>query len=90
LSVYGRDAAVISGVHGKWQPCSANEEWKEIRQTFWQNGSEDVPAQFLLGDFARLARFFALAQAQQMRSTPDGAPHESMIEALASGEAQNA
>lgn len=82
LSIYGRDGAVISGIPGKWQPGQLpNEEWKEIRQTFWQSASKDASAEFLLGDFAKLARFFALAQAQQMASpvpplpaTTDGAP----------------
>jgi SIR2-like domain len=67
LSIYGRDGAVISGISGTWQPGQLpNEDWKEIRQTFWQNASKDAPGEFLLGDFAKLARFFAFAQAQQM------------------------
>lgn len=67
LSVYARDGAVISGIPGKWQPGQLpNDEWKEIRQTFWQSASNNVVAEFLLGDFAKLARFFALAQARQM------------------------
>jgi hypothetical protein len=83
LSVYARDGAVISGISGKWQPGQLpNDEWKEIRQTFWQNASKDAPAEFLLGDFAKLARFFALAQAKQMvtpvppplPATPDNMP----------------
>jgi hypothetical protein len=47
-----------------------NDEWQEIRQTFWLNPSGGKPAEFLLGDFAKLTRFFALIQAQQMRSSP--------------------
>lgn len=71
LSVYTRDGAVISGIAGRWQPGEPpNDQWQEIRQTFWQAPSKDAPAQFLLGDFAKLARFFALAQAQQMISSP--------------------
>src|SRR5690606_17136676 len=73
LSVYARDGAVISGIAGRWQPGEPlNDEWKDIRQTFWQAASQESAAQFLLGDFAMLARFFALAQAQQMFSAPAG------------------
>jgi hypothetical protein len=69
LSIYARDGAVISGIPGKWQPGQLpNEDWREIRQTFWQSASGSAPAEFLLGDFAKLARFFALAQAKQMTS----------------------
>ncbi len=70
LSVYARDGAVVSGIGGRWQPGELlNDEWKDIRQTFWQAGSQGSAAHFLLGDFAKLARFFALAQAQRMLST---------------------
>lgn len=71
LSVYARDGAVIFGVKGKWRPGEPpTEEWKSIRLTFWQSdaGSE---SQFVLGDFARLARFFALAQATDILSRPE-------------------
>jgi hypothetical protein len=71
LSVYARDGAVISGLSGQWQPGQLpNDEWQEIRQTFWQNSTGGKSAEFLLGDFAKLTRFFALIQAQQMRSLP--------------------
>ncbi|GAB9155271.1 SIR2 family protein [Bradyrhizobium diazoefficiens] len=82
LSVYARDGAVISGLSGQWQPGQLpNDEWQDIRQTFWQNPSGGKPAEFLLGDFAKLTRFFALIQAQQMRSSaviaePDAATSE--------------
>jgi hypothetical protein len=67
LSIYARDGAVISGIQGKWLPGQLpNDEWNEIRRTFWQGSSNDMAAEFLLGDFAKLARFFALAQAKQM------------------------
>ena len=71
LSVYARDGAVIFGVKGRWRPGEPpTEEWKSIRRTFWRSdaGSE---SQFVLGDFARLARFFALAQATDILSKPE-------------------
>jgi hypothetical protein len=63
ISVYGRDGAVVNGVEGLWQPGELpNDQWQEIRQTFWNSGSSE----FLLGDFTNLARFFALAHTQQL------------------------
>ena len=70
LSVYASDGAVIFGVQGEWhlgQP--PNEEWESIRRTFWGHG-ESNNGQFLLGDFAKLARFFALTQAEEFKLTP--------------------
>lgn len=68
LSVYARDGAVIFGVKGKWKPGEPpTEEWKSIRRTFWQSDAGDE-SQFVLGDFVRLARFFALAQATDILS----------------------
>ncbi|WP_282145227.1 SIR2 family protein [Alteromonas stellipolaris] len=61
LSVYAKDRAVIFGIEGKWQPGQPpSEEWLQIRQTFWEGENS---ANFLLGDFAKMARFFALSQA---------------------------
>lgn len=71
LSVYARDGAVISSVPGHWQPGQPPiEDWESIRQTFWQVATGKDPAQFLLGDFAKLARFFSLAQASKMIPLP--------------------
>lgn len=84
LSVYARDGAVVSGIAGRWQPGELlNDEWKDIRQTFWQAASQGSAAQFLLGDFAKLARFFALAQAQRMLSARDDEQKQPSEEATA-------
>ncbi len=67
MSVYARDGAVINGVAGRWQPGQPpNEEWEEIRRTFWGSISTDEPTEFLLGDFAKLAQFLALTQARKI------------------------
>lgn len=72
MSVYGRDGAIIFGVRGRWQPGQPpSDEWEGIQRTFWSDGSDKHPPEFLLGDFAKLARFFALAQALNMVSTTD-------------------
>lgn len=69
LSIYARDGAVINGLIGTWQPGQLpHDEWQEIRQTFWQGGTVGKPSEFMLGDFAKLTRFFALIQAHQMKS----------------------
>lgn len=76
LSVYARDGAVISGVMGRWQPShSENEDKENIRQTYWRVAAADLPPEFMLGDFASLARFLAVTQAQQMSSfAPESLP----------------
>jgi hypothetical protein len=66
LSVYGADGAVINGVRGRWQPGELAKNWAEIRASFWDRPSAGTPAQFLLGDFQRFARFCALAQATEL------------------------
>ena len=66
LSVYARDGAVINGVAGRWQPGQApNEDWRDIRRTFWSFATEEN-GRFILGDFAKLAQFLALTQAKQL------------------------
>ena len=64
LSVYARDGAVIFGVPGIWQPGKPpTEDWESVRSTFWSSTAADIGGEFLLGDFAMLARFCALAHA---------------------------
>ena len=66
LSVYAQDGAVICGVPGEWRLGeSPSNEWENIRGTFWKAGN---PGEFLLGDFAKLARFFALTQTSDFRN----------------------
>lgn len=66
MSVYAQDGAVIFGVQGKWQPGQPpSDEWMRIRSTFWNASLND--GSFILGDFAKLARFFALSQATEFR-----------------------
>ena len=78
MSVYARDGAIINGVTGCWRPGQPpNEAWKEIRRTFWRDEADGHPAEFLLGDFAKLARFLALTQAREMTSPAAEAGRES-------------
>ena len=86
LSVYARDAAIINGVAGGWRPGQPpNEDWRDIRRTFWREESSNHSAEFLLGDFAQLARFLALTQAHAVSSpvadaeADGGAPGETPV-----------
>ena len=64
LSVYARDGAVIFGIQGIWQPGQPpTEDWESVRSTFWKSEPSETVGEFLLGDFAKLARFCALAKA---------------------------
>jgi len=67
MSVYAQDGAVIFGMQGKWQPGQPpSDEWMRIRSTFWDASAHG--GSFILGDFAKLARFFALSQATEFRN----------------------
>ena len=62
LSVYARDGAVMSGVIGSWElGLPENTDWENIRRMFWVSDSDGGTNEFVLGDFARLAHFLALA-----------------------------
>jgi hypothetical protein len=83
LSVYAGDGAVIYGVPGKWQPGQLpNEEWKHIRDTFWSHAGDAGNGSFVLGDFAKLARFFALTQSLDFRATPEASAAQEGTEAI--------
>ncbi len=72
LSVYARDGAIINGIDGRWEPGQPlNEEWEAIRHTFWKVTSATGDGEFLLGDFAKLARFLALTQVYKLESPAD-------------------
>lgn len=91
LSVYARDGAVIFGVKGRWSPGEPpTEEWKSIRRTFWET-KDNGESHFVLGDFSRLARFFALAQADDIFHGPDNASAASELDDEApAGDAEHA
>ena len=77
LSVYARDGAIISGVAGLWEPGQPpSEEWEAIRHTFWKPGSGHGSGEFLLGDFAKLARFLALTQVHKLADPNEGVNDE--------------
>ena len=66
MSVYAKDGAVLYGMQGNWQTGEPpSDEWLRIRSTFWDASIEG--GSFLLGNFAKLARFFSLSQATQFQ-----------------------
>ncbi len=84
LSVYARDGAIINGVGGRWEPGQPpSEEWEAIRHTFWKPGSGSGGGEFLLGDFAKLARFLALTQVHRLEEPNEGADDGSDAKAAA-------
>ena len=77
LSVYARDGAVINGVAGRWRPGEPpTEEWEAIRHTFWRTDPASGLGEFLLGDFAKIARFLALTQVHRLEDPNESADHE--------------
>ena len=83
LSVYARDGAIINGVAGRWEPGQPpNEEWEAIRHTFWKPDTENGGGEFLLGDFAKLARFLALTQVHRLEDPNESTDDESDANAV--------
>ncbi len=88
MSVYAEDGAVIFGVQGSWQPGQLpSDEWKRIRNTFWSRSASG--GSFILGDFAKLARFFALSQATEFRSLIESSTSSNRDEAQTDQAAQS-
>ncbi len=76
VSVYASDGAIINGVEGRWEPGELpNEEWEAIRNTFWKADRGDGIGKYLLGDFAKLARFLALTRVQRLSDSTESSNH---------------
>ena len=66
MSLYSPDKAVINGVAAPWMPGDMpTRDWGAIRATYWDIDEKIGAAQFQLGRFDRLARFFASSRAAQ-------------------------
>jgi SIR2-like protein len=70
FSVFASDGAVINGVAAKWQLGPPPKNWLEIRATFWENGNDDSPGYFSLGDYVKFCRFCALSQSVDFERAP--------------------
>lgn len=67
MSVYSPDKAVINGVAAQWQPGDPpTRDWGPIRATYWGKNDKTGVAEFQLGQFDRLARFFVSSRAIQV------------------------
>ncbi len=72
FSTYANDKAIIGGIEGAWAlGKNKNEDWKNIRDSFW--GLRDGCAKdiFTLGDFVEFSKFLALSKAGQTYSLSD-------------------
>jgi len=66
MSVYSPDKAMINGVAAPWMPGDLpTRDWGAIRAAYWGIEEDGIAAQFLLGRFDRLARFFASSRSEQ-------------------------
>lgn len=66
MSLYSPDKAMINGIAAPWMPGDLpTRDWGAIRATYWGIDDKSGAAQFQLGRFDRLARFFASAHAVQ-------------------------
>ncbi|WP_367345998.1 SIR2 family protein [Stenotrophomonas bentonitica] len=67
FSVYARDAAVVSGIPGKWLVSSElpSKDWAPIRASYWAANSSTGVYEFKLGAIESLARFLAASRSTQ-------------------------
>lgn len=71
MSLYCPDKAMINGIAAQWVPGDLpTRDWAAIRATYWGVEQKGGTAQFLLGRFDRLARFFASSRAAQYFPLP--------------------
>lgn len=81
MSLYSPDKAMINGIVAPWMPGDLpTRDWAAIRATYWAVDEKSGTAQFQLGRFDRLSRFFASSRAAQHLpiSAPAAAPIESL------------
>ena len=66
MSLYAPDKAMINGIAAPWMPGDLpTRNWDAIRATYWDIDKNSGTAQFQLGRFDRLARFFVSSRATQ-------------------------
>lgn len=66
MSLYAPDKAMINGIAAPWMPGDLpTRDWGPIRATYWRIDETSGAAQFQLGRFDQLARFFVSSHAIQ-------------------------
>jgi len=66
MSLYSPDKAMINGIAAPWKPGDLpTRDWGAIRASYWSTDEKSGAAQFQLGKFDRLARFFASSRTAQ-------------------------
>jgi hypothetical protein len=81
LSVYAADGAIISGVRGPWKVGPpVNDQWLEIRRTFWAPRSSGLPNVFTLGCFNELSKFLAVSTSEFIGTSEEvGVPSSALV-----------
>lgn len=75
MSLYSPDKAMINGVAAPWIPGDPpTRDWGAIRAGYWGADGKEGSAQFLLGRFDQLARFFSSSRAAQSFPAPPAEP----------------
>ena len=68
---------MINGIAAQWMPGELpTRDWGAIRSTYWDIDEKSGVAQFQLGRFDRLARFFASSRAAQHFPLPPPAAEQ--------------
>jgi hypothetical protein len=71
MSLYSPDKAMINGIAAPWMPGDLpTRDWGAIRATYWGINEKSEAAEFQLGRFDRLARFFSSSRAAQHFPAP--------------------
>lgn len=71
MSLYSPDKAMINGIAAPWMPGDLpTRDWGAIRATYWGIDDKSGQAQFQLGRFDCLARFFSSSRAVQYFPSP--------------------
>jgi hypothetical protein len=84
MSVFCPDKAMVNGIEAPWVPGDPpTRDWGPIRATYWGVREGADAAEFQLGRFDQLARFFASSGAAQHFPAPPPAPTEAPVVAPA-------
>jgi hypothetical protein len=71
MSLYSPDQGMINGIAAPWLPGDLpTRDWGAIRATYWGGDEKVGGAQFQLGSFDRLSRFFSSSRAAQHFPAP--------------------
>ena len=71
MSVYSPDKALINGIAAPWRPgAPPTRDWHSVRDSYWSTLEDNAGKKFELGNFDRLAHFFASCGSTQFTPKP--------------------